>query len=170
MARAYLGLGSNLGDRMANLKEALARLETAGLHITDLSSVYETEPVGLRDQPWFLNIVCAVETDRSPLDLLATLQNIERAMKRVRTVRWGPRLIDLDILLYDEIILDTPHLTIPHPRMAERAFVLEPLAEISPDLIYPGTGLTIADLLQRLKTPERVYRIGRLEGDSGRQV
>ena len=163
MACAYLGLGGNLGDRAAALREALTKLEAAGIRITALSSVYETEPVGLRDQPCFLNMVCAIETDQTPFDLLVTLQNIESAMGRVRTVRWGPRIIDLDILLYDEITLNTPYLTIPHPRMIERAFVLRPLAEISPDLIHPGMGLTIETLVQHLSGPERIYRIGRLE-------
>ena len=163
MVHVYLGLGTNLGDRAEALQEALTRLDAAGICVSAVSSVYETEPVGVRDQPWFLNLVCVVETDQSPCDLLTSLRNIECAMGRSRTVRWGPRPIDLDILIYDDLIQDDPCLTIPHPRMTERAFVLQPLAEISPDLVFPGTELTIEDLLQQLSDPDEVRRIGRLE-------
>ena len=163
MARVYVGLGTNLGNRTAGLQQALSKLEDAGARIEALSAVYETEPVGLRQQPWFLNMVCAVETDQTPCDLLATLQGIEYSMGRLRTVRWGPRPIDLDILLYDELVLDDLCLTIPHPRMTQRAFVLRPLAEIAPDLIFPGMELTIGEFLERLGDPEETRRVGRLD-------
>ena len=163
MAHVYLGLGTNLGDRAENLQEALTRLGAACIRVLTASSVYETEPVGVRDQPWFLNMVCAVETHQTPCGLLSSLRRIECTMGRSRTLRWGPRIIDLDILLYDEVIRADPCLTIPHARMTERAFVLRPLAEISPDLIFPGTELTIKELLQRLNDPEEARRIGRLE-------
>ncbi|MDI6908039.1 MAG: 2-amino-4-hydroxy-6-hydroxymethyldihydropteridine diphosphokinase [Thermoanaerobacterales bacterium] len=136
MALAYIGLGTNLGDRRANLDRALALLDAApGVRVSRVASIYETAPVGYTAQPDFLNTVAEVETALAPADLLAVMQRIEDELGRVRTVRWGPRTIDLDLLLYDDLTLDNPALTVPHPRMAERAFVLVPLAELIPDRI-----------------------------------
>src|SRR5215216_779587 len=136
----YLGLGSNLGDREANLREAIERIRGLGLEVIRASSIYETEPVGYADQPWFLNQVIEVNLDSqfSVSDLLRALLEIEREMGRERTIANGPRVIDIDILIYGEVeIADPPRLILPHPRMHERRFVLEPLSEIAPDLIHP---------------------------------
>ncbi len=137
MSRVYLSLGTNLGDRRENLDTAV-RLLREQIQITEISSIYETEPVGYKDQPWFLNIVLAGETTLSPYELLAFTQGIERRMKRVKLFVNGPRIIDVDILLYDNLRLDSETLTLPHPRMLERAFVLAPLANIAPGLILGG--------------------------------
>ena len=144
----YLALGSNLGDRQANLMEAIRRL-AAKVSVEVMSSVYETEPAYITDQPRFLNMVLRGRTALSPHELLDFIQAIEQAMGRVRGRRFGPRLIDVDILTYDEIQLDTAELTIPHPRMMERDFVLQPLAEIAPDLVIPGQQERIAILAQK---------------------
>src|SRR5262245_35816398 len=122
----YLGLGSNLGDRLEHLREAV-RLLAPAVKVTAHSSYYETDPVGVTDQPLFLNAVVRGETDLSPGDLLTLCKHIEAERQRVATVRWGPRTCDVDILLYGDLALDTPDLTIPHARMHERAFVLVPL-------------------------------------------
>jgi 2-amino-4-hydroxy-6-hydroxymethyldihydropteridine diphosphokinase len=145
----FLALGTNLGKREANL--ALAHRELSALtNILKESSIYETPPWGVTDQPVFLNQVLAAETHLSPLELLAAVKDIETKMGRVPSERYGPRLIDIDILLYDDTILDTPTLTLPHPRMTERAFVLVPLLEIAPDLTSPVTGERLADVLAGL--------------------
>jgi len=149
--RVYLGLGSNLGDRMSHLNQALQCLERR-VHLTAVSSVYETEPWGLKDQPYFLNLVAIGDTDLSPVDVLAFVKSIEQEMGRRPTLRYGPRLIDIDILFYDDQVIDHPGLQIPHPRLPERAFVLEPLAELAPDLVHPVLGLSITELLTRLKS------------------
>ncbi len=149
MATAYIGLGSNLGDRMAMLRKAIQRLETLG-RITAASSLYETEPVGYLEQPRFLNAVVMLETDLAPIDLLQTLLGIERDLGRLRSFPNAPRTLDLDLLLVDDVVLDTPELTLPHPRLHERAFVLVPLAEIAPELVVPGSGKTLRELLRTL--------------------
>ena len=137
---AYLGLGSNLGDRRANIDDAVRRLgETRGVTVTKVSSIYETKPVGGREQPDFLNAACEVATELSPRELLREAQRIEREMGRVRTVRWGPRNIDIDILLCGDAVIDEGDLTVPHPRLAAREFVLRPLAEIAPNVTHPVT-------------------------------
>ena len=143
---AYLGLGGNLGDRLAALTEALALLDaTPGMQRVSCSSVYETEPWGVTDQPRFLNLAAGFETTLSPVDLLAACQSVEARVGRAASYRWGPRLIDVDILLYgDEIVkLATPDLQIPHPRLTQRAFVLVPLAELAPELSVPPDGASI---------------------------
>ncbi len=139
MNEAYLSLGSNLGDRKRQLQEAV-RLLRANPAISNvkISSIYETAPVGYLDQGAFLNLAVRLETDLSPLDLLAVCQEVERNLQRERLVRWGPRTVDLDILLYGQEQLATDELTIPHPRMYERAFVLVPLRDLLPSLVMPA--------------------------------
>lgn len=142
MSRAYLAMGSNLGDRLANLQSAVDGLEREPMvRIAGVSSVYETVPVGGPEQPEYLNAVVAVDTDLEPRALLEVAQRLERSAHRVRTERWGPRTLDVDILLAGDARIDEPDLQIPHPRMWERAFVLAPLAELAPELVeVPATG------------------------------
>jgi 2-amino-4-hydroxy-6-hydroxymethyldihydropteridine diphosphokinase len=144
----FLSLGSNLGDRRATLENALDRLEaTATLRVSRRSSLYETAPVGKTDQPRFLNVVAEVETALSPEALLEAVQNVELALGRTRTVRWGPRTLDIDILLYGDATIRTARLVVPHPEMTRRRFVIEPLLEIAPDLVLPD-GRSIRDVLE----------------------
>jgi 2-amino-4-hydroxy-6-hydroxymethyldihydropteridine diphosphokinase len=149
MPIAYLGLGTNLGDRRANLSAAAAAIAPAAV-ILRSSSIYQTEPWGYLEQPAFLNQVLEVETSLSPADLLAALKRLEASLGRQATFRYGPRLIDLDILLYDQIVIHQPDLVIPHAQLAERAFVLVPLAELAPGLIHPLLGVSIAELKDRI--------------------
>ena len=155
MAVVFLALGANLGDREKNLHEAIARLAPF-VDITSTSSIYETEPVGVREQPWFLNLVVRGTTTLSPVDLLRRVKKIEIEMGRSEGIRFGPRPIDIDILFYDRLIELSPALTIPHPRLHERAFVLIPLAEIAPDFVHPRFRLRIRDLLAGLESPDEV--------------
>ena len=149
--RAYLGLGSNLGDRAAALDAAIEAIAaTPGLRVTATSRVRETEPEGVTDQPRFLNAVLEIETRLGPARLLERLLEIEARLGRVRDARWGPRVIDLDLLLWGTRSVRTPFLTLPHPRLASRRFVLEPLAELCPNLRVPGTGRTVHALLEGL--------------------
>lgn len=147
--QVYLALGANLGDRLGNLRAAIQALPPT-LHLLAASPVYETPPWGYLDQPAFLNQVILAQTDLAPLDLLRWLKQLEAKLGRRPGARYGPRLIDLDILLYDDLELETPALTIPHPRLAERAFVLVPLADLAPDLRPPGSLLSIAEMLARV--------------------
>jgi 2-amino-4-hydroxy-6-hydroxymethyldihydropteridine diphosphokinase len=150
---AFLSLGSNLGDREALLNEALNRLETEGVHVVRRSSIHETEPQDYLDQPRFLNMAIEVETDLTPRELLAAIQKIETEMGRQRTIPKGPRTIDIDILFYANQTISPPGLEIPHPRLTERLFVLDPLSEIAPDLRHPVTGKTVRELRAALQPP-----------------
>lgn len=143
----FIALGSNLGDRYENLRRALLHLEKI-LQINDRSSVYETPPWGVTDQPMFLNQVIRGSTELTPQELLKSLKGIEESMGRVKSRRFGPRKIDLDILLFDDLELTSPDLVIPHIRMIERAFVLIPLAEIAPRQLIPGTGHSVVEILE----------------------
>ncbi len=151
MKIAYLSLGSNIGDREARLREAIQLLEAAGVRVLRRSAIYETEPQDRRDQPWFFNMALEVETDLFPMQLLARTQKIERDMGRQRVVAKGPRTIDIDILFYGSSVIKTGQLEIPHPRLMERRFVLEPLAELVPDLRHPVANKTISELLPATK-------------------
>lgn len=158
MTRVFIALGSNLGDRMANLEAAIAAL-APDVEVTARSPVYETDPQYVTDQPEFLNMAVAGETALEPVALLARLKEIETALGRTATVRFGPRVIDLDIALFGDRVVDTPDLTIPHPRIAERVFVLRPLADIAPDILHPVSGLSLAAMLAALedKSGIRLY-------------
>lgn len=152
MARVYLGLGSNMGDRQKELEFALDSLRNhPTITLAKVAPVIETDPVGYLEQDRFLNTVAEIETELDPYALLDALQQIEQEAGRVRTVRWGPRTLDIDILLYDDLVLDDPDLTIPHPRMQEREFVLSPLAEIAPNLPVPPDNRTVRTLLGQYK-------------------
>jgi len=144
----FVGLGSNLGDKRRNLERARRRLGRAGVEVRRASSIYRTEPVDFLDQPWFLNQVLEVQTDRTPQELLELAKSIERAMRRVPGARRGPRTIDIDILLAGETVIESPDLTVPHPRMAARRFVLVPLAEIAPLAVHPVLRKTVRRLLR----------------------
>lgn len=145
MTQAYILAGSNLGERKANLDFAVASLGKGG-SVTRISSCFETEPVGYLDQPWFLNQAVELETLLAPPELLSLCQSIETAAGRVRTFANAPRTLDLDILLFGDVVLNRSDLVIPHPRLAERRFALEPLAQIAPDFIHPVLKLSIKDL------------------------
>jgi 2-amino-4-hydroxy-6-hydroxymethyldihydropteridine diphosphokinase len=146
----YFSLGSNLGDREQMLRQALERLAAPGLRILRVSSIRETQPEEVLDQPRFLNLVAEAETVLFPKQLLARVARIELELGRKRLRPKGPRTIDIDILLYGDAIIESPELTVPHPRMAERRFVLEPLAELAPDLRHPATRRTVREMLASL--------------------
>ncbi|MFO0899690.1 MAG: 2-amino-4-hydroxy-6-hydroxymethyldihydropteridine diphosphokinase [Pirellulales bacterium] len=154
MATALVGMGSNLGDRQAALEAAVASLAgRADLRVAAVSGFRETAPIGgPQDQPDYLNAALRLETELDPRSLLHVLQGLENELGRVRSERWGPRTVDLDLLLYDDLTLDTPELTLPHPRMSFRRFVLEPAAEVGGKMVHPTTGWTVNRLLEHLKT------------------
>jgi 2-amino-4-hydroxy-6-hydroxymethyldihydropteridine diphosphokinase len=154
--QALLCLGTNIGNRKANLKEALKRLEQAGVWVNDASPVYFTEPVDFKEQDWFLNQVLRVSTQLDPLPLLQLCLSIEQSMGRSREVAKGPRSIDIDLLLYEDTVLATPVLTIPHPQLHLRRFVLQPLAALVPDFVHPTLKETISCLLDRCPDHSKV--------------
>jgi 2-amino-4-hydroxy-6-hydroxymethyldihydropteridine diphosphokinase len=156
LRRALIGLGSNVGDRLQFLQRAVKQLgETIGVQVRDVSSVYETEPVGPAAQAWFLNAVVAADTSLNPVTLLQQTQAIERALGRETTYHWGPRTIDLDILLYGNTQVNTATLTIPHAELCQRAFVMIPLLELVPGLVLPD-GTEVSACLSRLMPPQQV--------------
>jgi 2-amino-4-hydroxy-6-hydroxymethyldihydropteridine diphosphokinase len=149
MANIVLGLGTNLGDRLQNLHAAVVLLAPE-VKVTKLSDIYETDPWGFIEQPQFLNQVLLAQTSLEPLALLRFLKGIEGSLKREATFRYGPRIIDLDILLYDDLVMHTETLTIPHPHMTERAFVMVPLVAIAPGLIHPEKKLSMQEIAQQI--------------------
>ena len=151
-------MGSNLGDRAANLREAVKQLEVAG-RLLAVSAWYETQPVDVPDQPWFLNCVVAIETEKTPRELLKLALQVEASMGRLRMRDKGPRKIDIDVVLFADRIVDEPDLKIPHPAMHQRRFVLEPLVEIAPQARHPALGKTARELLAALPAGQRVRRI-----------
>jgi len=154
---AYIGFGSNIGDRLGHIQNAIQVLsKTEGITLRKISSIYTTDPVGYEAQAQFLNGVVAIHTSLSPLSLLHTLKNIETAIGRKHRIRWGPREIDLDILIYGDLCVQTEKLVIPHPEMRLRGFVLIPLAEIAPNLVHPVFQETIQTLLNRLEDDKSV--------------
>jgi 2-amino-4-hydroxy-6-hydroxymethyldihydropteridine diphosphokinase len=159
----YLGLGSNLGDRAANLAAAIEKLRALG-EVTAVSDFYETEPIEVADQPWFLNAALALETELMPRQLMRRILAVEQSMGRKRMQPKGPRLIDIDVLLFGNSIIATPQLTVPHPGMHERRFVLEPLAAIAPDARHPTFKRTIKELRDALPKDAGVVRQHRKDG------
>ncbi len=157
--RVYLSLGSNVGKREANLREALDRLGKLG-SVVAISSFYETEPVELAEQPWFLNCAALLETEKMPRQLLKALLDLERRMGRRRMQNKGPRKIDIDILLFSDLIVETVELTIPHPALHTRRFVLEPLAEIAPEVVHPVFKKTVRELRDALPSGQVVRKLG----------
>jgi 2-amino-4-hydroxy-6-hydroxymethyldihydropteridine diphosphokinase len=155
---AYLSLGSNLGDRAANLRAALAQLDAAG-RLLAVSALYETQPVDVPNQSWFLNCVAAIETEKTPRELLQLALQIEAAMGRLRMRNQGPRNIDIDLVLFGDRVVDEPGLKIPHPAMQQRRFVLEPLVEIAPEVRHPELGKTVRELLAALAGGQTVRRL-----------
>ena len=158
MKTAYLALGSNIGDREANLRTAVNLLESDEIRILRRSSLYETAPQEMLDQPWFLNAAVEIETSLFPLQLLARVRGTEREMGRRRVTPKGPRNIDIDILFYARTVMATAELEVPHPRIAQRRFVLEPLAEIAPEFRHPVNGKTAIEMLDALE-PQGIRRL-----------
>lgn len=159
MAKVLLSLGTNLGERRHNLSLAIESLDLI-MTVKEVSPVYETPPWGpVQDQPAFLNICLGGQTDLAPLALLAGVKRIEERLGREPSVRWGPRLIDIDILFFDQVIIDEAKLTIPHPHLTERAFVLAPLADIAPEFWHPQQQKTVAELWQELAAADEIVRL-----------
>jgi len=163
---AYLSIGSNIGNRLAAFHEALQLLDgNEWINVIGISSLYETEPVGYTDQDCFLNAVIKVSTSLSPEKLLQTCLNIEVKLGRKREIRWGPRTLDLDILLYNQENIETESLSVPHPRMQERAFVIVPLLELDPDIKLPNVNASLHDILNQIPDKEGVRLWKRKNGD-----
>ncbi|MFC7443336.1 2-amino-4-hydroxy-6-hydroxymethyldihydropteridine diphosphokinase [Laceyella putida] len=157
---AYLGLGANMGDRLAQLSQAISLLDrTQGISVQRISSVYETAPVGLLEQPHFYNLVVEIHTTLIPTELLRVALAIEKRLHRVRLVRWGPRTIDIDLLLYDDRVIRREELEIPHPRMHERAFVLIPLEELVGNIIIPGTNTSLEQWIAQLPADQEINKL-----------
>ncbi len=156
--RVYLSLGSNVGDREDHLRGAITRLESIA-RVISVSSFYETEPMEVTNQPWFLNCAVKVETTKMPKQLMAAILEMEREMGRLRTMKKGPRTIDIDILLFGDAVVDSPELTIPHPAMHERRFVLEPLAEIASEARHPVFKKTVSEMLDALPGGQTVRKV-----------
>ncbi|MGO9272311.1 MAG: 2-amino-4-hydroxy-6-hydroxymethyldihydropteridine diphosphokinase [Terriglobia bacterium] len=160
MKRAYLSLGSNLGDRAAKLRMALAMLPSVGVEVTRVSSFYQTQPVDYGPQPWFTNCVAEAGTDLLPLGLLRRLKGIERTLgRRPGGVARGPRAIDIDILLYGDAVVQSAELTVPHPRLEQRRFVLVPLSEIAPEVRHPVSQLTVREMLAQTNDRHQVKKM-----------
>jgi len=151
VARAYIGIGSNLGMRKKNCEKAIQLVSRENISVLNRSEMLETEPWGIIDQPRFINMVMEVATDLAPEALLGLLKKIETDLGRTSTVRWGPRVIDLDILFYDDLVMKTAELEIPHPGIAGRYFVLKPLSEIAPEMVHPVLKKSIKDLLSQYR-------------------
>jgi len=161
MSVAYIGLGSNMGDKVANLKKAVLELgKVPGNKVLAVSSFYKTEPVGGVEQDWFVNAAAEIETSLTPRELLNKLLYIEKNLGRVRDEKWGPRVIDLDILLYDDLVMNEEGLSIPHPYLHERGFVLVPLAEIAPKVIHPKFKKSISELMRGIHDNKKIEKIG----------
>jgi 2-amino-4-hydroxy-6-hydroxymethyldihydropteridine diphosphokinase len=156
----YLSLGSNIGDREGNLRTAISKLREIG-NVVAVSSFYETEPLELTAQPWFLNCAVKFETEKMPRQLISAILNLEQSMGRQRKQKKGPRTIDIDVLLFGSSIIEIPSLTVPHPRLHERRFVLEPLAEIAPDARHPVFKRTVRELRDALPAGQTVKRVSR---------
>jgi len=157
---AYIGIGSNLGDKLENCRRAMEAIGAdARNRLIRRSRFYRTEPVGKKDQEWFINAVVAVETTMRPRELMEFLLSVEKGMGRIRQERWGPRIIDLDILFYGDRVLDEEGLQIPHPRLHERRFVLAPLKDMAPGLLHPVFRRTVAEILEELDAAEKVFPV-----------
>jgi len=162
MRRAYVGIGSNLGDREFLIRKAVESLrQLPQTNVSGVSSLYDTEPVGETEQPPFLNAVAWIETELAPRELLWQMLLIEKRMGRVRSKRWGPRSIDLDLLFYDDELIEEPDLSVPHPEAHRRAFVLLPLLELDPNFRHPVTGETVRRMIQKLPPNPPVRKLGR---------
>jgi 2-amino-4-hydroxy-6-hydroxymethyldihydropteridine diphosphokinase len=160
---AYIGIGSNLGDRQSYLEAGVAGVASlSGVKLEAVSSVYETAPVGMTDQPFFLNAVFAVRAVLSPLGLMRAMRRLEDRYQRQRQIHWGPRTLDLDLLLYGDLLIESRELVLPHPRMHERCFVLVPLCQIAPALRHPGTGRLFTTYLQELDCSRQTRCVGPL--------
>jgi 2-amino-4-hydroxy-6-hydroxymethyldihydropteridine diphosphokinase len=164
----YIGLGSNVGDRLANIRKAVELMKKEEIEVVNESSIYETEPMGYREQGWFLNSVVQGRTELSPERLWETLEKIEKSIGREKEIKWGPRIIDLDILFYGNKILNDKQLQIPHSELHKRKFVLVPLKEIAPELVHPVLNKTISELLRDLKDNSQVKLLERFDSSGPR--
>jgi 2-amino-4-hydroxy-6-hydroxymethyldihydropteridine diphosphokinase len=159
MPRVFISIGSNLGDRVLNCKKALHEI-SAFAKVLRVSSAYETEPVGNEDQPCFINCAAEIETALPPIELLKRLREVEDGLGRVRDEKWGPRTMDIDLIFYDDLIIDTEELKIPHVSAHARRFVLEPVCEIDPWVVHPGFGVRVYELLDKLEDAKKVEKVG----------